>query len=112
MGAGNRIAAIVAVASLGATSAGPAATIDVPNAPPPIVQIGPAYIAKQMCSCLFVAGRSEASCRPEFNSFGIGSFIVVADRSQLPARASVTATLGKRVAEARYSRRYGCSITK
>ena len=111
MGPGNRIAAMVAAASLGAASAG-AATIDVPTAPPPIIQIGSAYVAKQMCSCLFVAGRSEASCRPEFKGQGIGSFTVVADRSQLPARASVTATLGKLVAEARYSRRYGCSITK
>ena len=111
MGPGNRIVALVAMASFGVASAG-AATIDVPNAPPPIIQIGSAYVAKQMCSCLFVAGRSEASCRPEFKGQGIGSFTVVADRSHLPARAGVTATLGKLVAEARYSRRYGCSISK
>ena len=111
MGPGNRIAAMVAAASLGAASAR-SATIDVPTAAPPIIQIGSAYVAKQMCSCLFVAGRSEASCRPEFKGQGIGSFTVAADRSQLPARASVTATLGKLVAKASYSRRYGCSITR
>lgn len=111
MGAGNRITAWVVAAGLGATAAG-AATVDIPNAPPPIIQIGSAYIAKQMCSCLFVAGRSEASCRPEFKGFGISSFTVAIDRSQLPARASVTASLGKLVARASYSRRYGCTISK
>ena len=111
MGPGNRIAVVGLALSLAASAVG-AATVDIPSAPPPIIQIGSAYIAKQMCSCLFVAGRSEASCRPEFKAQSISAFTVVADRSRLPRSASVTASLGKVVAEARYSRRYGCSITK
>jgi hypothetical protein len=27
--------------------------------------IGAGYVAEEMCSCLFVAGRSPASCRPD-----------------------------------------------
>ncbi len=109
MGPGNRIAALaVAAGALGA----PAGAVDIPSAPPPILQIGSAYIAKQMCSCLFVAGRTEASCRPEFKALGIDAFTVTADRSRLPASASVTASRGTLVAQARYTRRYGCSITK
>lgn len=110
MGPGNRIAVVGLASVLAASSV--AAAVDIPSAPPPIIQIGSAYIAKQMCSCLFVAGRSEASCRPEFKAQSIAAFTVVADRSKLPARASVTASLGKVVAEARYSRRYGCTIVK
>ena len=111
MGPGNRIAALSLAVQLSAGAAF-GASVDVPNAPPPIIQIGSAYVAKQMCSCLFVARRTEASCRPEFKDQGISAFTVVADRSRLPENASVTASLGKLVAEARYSRRYGCSITK
>ena len=77
-----------------------------------VIQIGSAYVAKQMCSCLFVARRSEASCRPEFKSQGIAAFTLVINRDGLPRAASVTASLGKLVAEARYSRRYGCSIVR
>ena len=111
MGIGNRIALIAAITSFGAAPAR-AAAIDIPTAPPPIIQIGSAYIAKQMCSCLFVAGRSEASCRPEFKGQSISAFIVIADRSRLPQRATLTATLGKVSAQARYTHRFGCSIAR
>ena len=111
MGPGNRIAAVVLAASVAASPV-VAAAVDIPSAPPPVIQIGSAYIAKQMCSCLFVARRTEASCRPEFKGQGISAFTVVADRSRLPRSASVTARLGKVVAEARYSRRYGCTVVR
>lgn len=82
--------------------------------PPPgpeVIQIGSAYIAKQMCSCLFVAHRSEASCRAEFKP-EIDNFTVVVDRGGAPATAKVTARLFASLGEATYSRRYGCVISK
>jgi|GEM_PF-7121818 len=82
-----------------------------PAPPPPIVQIGSAYIAKQLCSCLFVAGRGEASCRAEFKP-DIDPFTVVIDRAGLPARAKVAASLGPVLGEATFSRGFGCVVAR
>ncbi|MEO8926368.1 MAG: hypothetical protein ABI306_04315 [Caulobacteraceae bacterium] len=90
---------------------GAAAPAPPPRPPPPIVQIGSAYIAKQVCSCLFVVGRSEASCRAEFKP-DIDPFTVVIDRSALPAAGKVTASLGPVVGEAAYDRRFGCVVAR
>jgi hypothetical protein len=80
-------------------------------APPPIVQIGSAYFAKQYCSCLFVVGRSEASCHAEFRPL-IDSFKITVDRAGLPQRAKVATRLGAASEEATWDRRYGCVLSK
>ncbi|MEO7026552.1 MAG: hypothetical protein ABI056_03265 [Caulobacteraceae bacterium] len=80
-------------------------------APPAIVQIGSAYFAKQMCSCLFVAGRAEASCRAEFKP-RMDVFKIAIDRSPRPRAASVTASLGPVSALATFDPRYGCVLVK
>ncbi len=77
----------------------------------PYAQIGGAYIAKQYCSCLFVTGRSETSCRAEFEP-DIDKFSVRTDRSGLPARAKVTARIAIFAAEATYADGYGCTLSK
>ncbi len=97
------IAALALAPALGGAAA--------PPPPPEVIKIGAAYIAEQFCSCLFVAQRSEASCQAEFKP-EIDNFTVVAERAGLPARARVTARLSAIVAEAAYSRRYGCMISK
>lgn len=87
------------------------------DAPPPgppspaVVKIGAAYVAKQFCSCLFLTGRSETSCRAEFKP-QIDAARVSVDRHALPQRAKVSVTLGPFLAEAAYSRRYGCVLVK
>jgi hypothetical protein len=75
------------------------------------VRIGAAYVAKQFCSCLFLTGRSETSCRAEFKP-QIDTAKVEIDRHALPERGKVGVSLGPVVAEAAYSRRYGCVLAK
>ena len=78
---------------------------------PATLQIGSAYVAKQLCSCLFVAGRTETSCRAEFKP-QVDLAKVAVDRSVLPERARVSVTLLATTAEATYSRHYGCVLSK
>jgi hypothetical protein len=75
------------------------------------VRIGAAYVAKQFCSCLFLTGRSETSCRAEFKP-QIDTAKVEIDRGGLPERGKVGVSLGPVVADATYSRRYGCVLAK
>jgi hypothetical protein len=83
-----------------------------PAPTPPIVQIGSAYIAKQVCSCIFVAQRSEGDCRAEFKP-EIDNFAVVIDHHAVGAVAGkATASLGPVVAEATFSAPFGCVIAK
>lgn len=82
-----------------------------PPSPPPIIQIGSAYFAKQLCSCLFVVGRTELSCRAEFKP-QIDAFKITIDRSRLPRSATVTTNLGPATALASYAPRFGCVLVK
>lgn len=104
--------ALAAGVALGLTPMARAADAP-PSAPPSpaVVRIGAAYVAKQFCSCLFLTGRSETSCRAEFKP-QIDAAKVEIDRHGLPERGKVGVSLGPIVAEATYSRRYGCVLTK
>lgn len=77
----------------------------------PFARIGSTYIAKQYCSCVFVAGRSDASCRSDFEP-DIDKFSITADRSALPARGKVTARLAMFAGEATYADGFGCTVAK
>jgi hypothetical protein len=77
----------------------------------PYPEIGGVYLAKQVCSCLFVAGRSEGSCRAEFEP-DISRFDLSVDRSGLPAHAKVTTRLAVFSGEATYADGYGCTVSK
>jgi hypothetical protein len=79
---------------------------------PAVIRIGAAYLAKQVCSCVLVAHRSEASCRPEFKAQQIGLAKLAIDRDGLPERATVRVSLLTTTAEAAYSRAYGCVLVK
>jgi len=76
----------------------------------PYAQIGASYIAKQMCSCLFVAGRSEASCHAEFEP-DIDRFKVKISHPK-PGHGSVRTRLVIFSGAARYTAGYGCTVTK
>jgi hypothetical protein len=77
----------------------------------PYGEVGTTYIAKQLCSCVFVTGRGEASCRGEFEP-DIGKMSVAVDRSGLPARGRVTARLAMFANAATYQPAYGCRIER
>ena len=95
------VAALSPVAARAAESPPSAATL----------QIGSAYVAKQLCSCLFVAGRTETSCRAEFKP-QVDLAKVAVDRSALPERGRVSVSLLATTAEATYNRRFGCVLAK
>jgi len=108
----NRFGLMLAGAALALAPMTRAADSPPPAAPSAaVVKIGAAYVAKQLCSCLFLTGRSETSCRAEFKP-QIDQGHVAIDRRGLPARARVGVTLGPVVAEATYSRRYGCVLVR
>jgi hypothetical protein len=77
----------------------------------PYAQIGASYIAKQMCSCLFVAGRSEASCHAEFEP-DIERFQVTVHRGKRPGHDSVRTRMVIFSGAAKYNEGYGCTVAK
>ena len=108
----NRLGLMLAGAALAMAPVARAADAPPPATPSPaVVKIGAAYVAKQLCSCLFLTGRSETSCRAEFKP-QIDAAQIAVDRPGLPERAKVSITLGPILAEATYSRRYGCVLVK
>jgi len=77
----------------------------------PYARIGATYIAKQDCSCLFVEGRSQASCAAEFKP-DIDRFKVSIDRAGLPDSAKVTTRIAVFSGQATYARGYGCAVSR
>ncbi len=77
----------------------------------PYAQIGGTYLAKQICSCVFVAGRSDASCRAEFEP-DIERFSVTIHRGVGPGHNGVRTRLLMFTSAAAYADGYGCRVTK
>jgi hypothetical protein len=77
----------------------------------PWPRTGATYVAKQLCSCLFLTGRSEASCRTDFGAY-VSRYTVRIDRHDLPRTAKVTASLALFRGEAVYEDGYGCRIAR
>jgi hypothetical protein len=67
-------------------------------------EIGAGFVARQMCSCLYVQDRDEQSCRAE-----IGSQIDAAQIVYLDERVIVNFS-GLNQAEARLKPGYGCNV--
>jgi hypothetical protein len=67
-------------------------------------RIGTAYVAKQTCSCLFVAGRKPESCRTDYDPAALARLKVE------PAASSVkVSALGGLVAStAQFDAGFGC----
>jgi len=77
----------------------------------PWPRTGATYIAKQMCSCIFLTGRSEQSCRTDFGGY-VNLYTLHVDRTGLPKTASVTTSLTLFKGEAVYEDGYGCRIAR
>ncbi len=77
----------------------------------PWPRTGATYVAKQMCSCLFLTGRSEASCRTDFGGY-VNLYTLRVDRTGLPKTANVTTALALFKGEAVYEDGYGCRIAR
>ena len=95
-------AAMGAISILAATTGATAAYRTVG----PYGHIGTNYVAKQLCSCVFVAGRTEAGCRKEFEP-DISRFEVEITRSG--ARGEVRTRLALFDGHARFEPKFGCS---
>jgi hypothetical protein len=76
----------------------------------PYPQVGSVYLAEQMCACVFVANRSEPSCRAEFEP-DIKKFDVKVSRTGSRDGLVQTRLLVFR-GEARFEPPYGCRITR
>jgi hypothetical protein len=73
----------------------------------PYGQTGTTYLAKQLCSCIYLTGRSDASCQNEFKPDS-DKFQVRIDH----AARSVSARLLVFSNEAVYEDGLGCRITR
>ena len=71
----------------------------------PYAEIGSVYLAQQMCACLYVAGRSETTCRREFAP-DITQFQVKIDAKAVEAR------LLTGYGRSEYDAAYGCRIVR
>lgn len=75
----------------------------------PYGRIGAQYIAKELCSCVFVTGRKESGCRQEFEP-DIQKFDVQIRRGATPDRGEVRTKLAIFEGRATYDKAYGCTI--
>lgn len=67
-------------------------------------QLGTVYVAKQTCSCLFVAGRPMDSCRTDYDPAAIKPLTV----EKLEHGVKVTALGGIVAAQAEFEQGFGC----
>ena len=67
-------------------------------------RIGTVYVAKQTCSCLFVAGRSPDSCMTDYEAADVARLNVEQDASSV----TVSALSGLVSARAEFDAGYGC----
>jgi hypothetical protein len=67
-------------------------------------RIGTTYVAKQTCSCLFVAERPLDSCRKDFDPEAVRPLDVVVSESSV----SVSALGGLISARAQFEQGFGC----
>ncbi len=67
-------------------------------------RIGATYVAKQTCSCLFVAGRSLHSCSTDFSDESVRSLDIVTSRRSV----TVSALYGLISSRAEFEPGYGC----
>jgi hypothetical protein len=67
-------------------------------------RIGTTYVAKQTCSCLFVAGRPPDSCRTDFDPEALRSLDIATGDSAV----TVSAVGGLISARAEFEKEYGC----
>lgn len=71
-------------------------------------RIGTTYVAKQTCSCLFVAGRPLDSCSTDFDPEALRSLDVVSGNSAV----TVSALGGVISARAEFENGFGCHPVK
>jgi hypothetical protein len=67
-------------------------------------KLGTVYVAKQTCSCLFVAGRPMDSCRTDYDPAAIKPLTV----EKLEHGVKVTALGGIVSAQAQFEQGFGC----
>ena len=67
-------------------------------------RIGTAYVAKQTCSCLFVAGRPADSCRTDFDPAALQPLEIIAGGNAV----TVSALAGLISSRSEFDKGYGC----
>ena len=67
-------------------------------------RIGTSYVAKQTCSCLFIARRPEASCRTDYEPDALAQLKVEPGAN----RVTVSALGGLITAKAEFADGFGC----
>ena len=70
-------------------------------------RIGSGYAAEQTCACLFVSGRTLASCRTDLDPLALRLVSIAPGEHEVR-----TTTLGIFRARAVYDARYGCSLVE
>jgi hypothetical protein len=70
--------------------------------------IGATYVAKQTCSCLFVARRSEASCRTDYNPADLAQLKIQPGVNEVTASALGGLISGR----AAFDQGFGCHPVK
>jgi len=73
----------------------------------PYGEVGSTYLAKQLCSCVFLTGRPDSACRGDFGP-DISKFDVRIDH----AASTVSTRLLLFGSRAAYDNRYGCRIER